>query len=641
MADDAGFAVALTLREQLLQDALQVAYGGGGFPHTLKSADFGGLPGSPPANLDVFLAPPSVACHQNNTMTVTFDLWGQLEVTISGVDETAQIHGHLAVDLEPAFTIVFVAVRQADGSTKQVPFLQMDAARTTLTVSPVSGWDFTVIAAPGFSAAADAYLRSADFVQRLQGAVGLAVAAGVVPMPSTQADFLGAMAAAVNPRGETSVRQGSILVGFNVDDPDNPIVGDADQLRDFAQDNQLAAVVNRRAVPILLQDVQTGLADGVAKAGAHLDGPLSITADLGRFRVSGSASDSEGSASFSFSIVPTLFAYRPGMVFTYLPKTRWVKQRSWPALGFTATDIQVDVDPSWWVGVGAVLLEFFNPMVIPALIATLENKSEETAADIQARAASAFDPAARVRRLPASGPGGAAVRIELAQFNITADGTYTGLKVTPEPLPGMLIGPVSIPADYRGAELNYTVRLPFTVALDDPKLRIRWTVIDPVSGDVLANDDGPAQGRDKIPFPFVADALLADASALLVTVRVYRTLGPTITDLFNDQITLEISGPLAPGTFTRWNYQDRNPQILFSKPLQQWVYNGEAEVKRHSRIHRTDAKHCAFYDKQSKWGPQAQTFDQLSFPIRDIALNRYQLCDYCFFGGPDKLRPRL
>jgi hypothetical protein len=641
MADDAGFAVALTLREQLLRDALAVAYGSGGFPHTLNSADFGGLPGSPPANLDVFLAPPSVACHQNNTMTVTFDLWGQLEVTINGVDEAAQIHGHLALDLVPAFGIVFVGVPQPDGSTKQVPFLQMDGARTTLTVSPLTGWDFAVIAAPGFSPAADVYLRSSDFVLRLQQAVGVAVAAGLVPMPSTQADFLGPMAAAVNKDGETRVRQGSILVGFNVNDPDHPIVGNADQLRDFAQDNQLAAVVNKQAVPILLQDVQTELADGVAKAGAHLDGPVTISADLGRFRVSGSASDSDGSASFSFSIVPTLFAYRPGKFFTYLPKARWVKQRSWPALGFTATDIQVDVDPSWWVGLGAGLLNLFNPMVIPALIATLENKSEETAAEIQARAASAFDPAARVRRLPASGPGGAVVRIELAQFNITADGTYTGLKVTPEPLPGMLIGPVSIPADYRGAELSYTLRMPFTVTLDDPQLRIRWTVIDPATGNVLANDDGPAQNRDKIPFPFVADALLAGATALLVTVRVYRTLGLTITDLFNDQITLEISGPLAPGTFTRWNYQDRNPQISFDKHQKDWVYNGEAEVKRHSRIHRTDAKHCAFFDKQSKWGGQAQTFDHLSFPIRDIALNRYQLCDYCFFDGPDKLRAAL
>jgi len=641
MADDAGFAVALTIREQLLRDALLVAYGGGGFPHTLKTAGFGGLPGTPPANLDVFLAPPSVACHQNNTMTVTLELWGQLEVTLDGVDEAAEIHGRLAVDLVPAFIIAMVGVRQANGSTKQVPFLQMDAARTTVTVSPVSGWDFSVIAAPGFSAEANTYLRSAAFVARLQQAVALAIGSGLVPMPATEADFLGKFASAVNPRADTRVRQGSILVGLNVDGPDNPIVGDADRLRDFAQDNQLAAVVNRNAVPILLQDVQTALADGVAKNGATLDGPVTITADLGRFRVAGSASNSEGSASFSFSIVPTLFAYRSGKVFTYVRKPRRVNSRSWPALGFTASDIDVDVDSSWWVDVGAGLLEFFNPMVIPALIATLENKSEAIAGEIQAKAANAFAPEARVRRVPAAGPGGATVRIELAQFNITTDGTYTGIKVTPEPLPGMLIGPVSIPADFRGAELSYSVRLPFGAGLDDPQLRIRWTVIDPLTGNVLANDDGPAQGREKIPFPFIAESLLPGGSALLVTVRVYRALGATITELLNDAITLEISGPLAPGTFIRWNYQVANPQIYFDVLRQDWVYTDDAQVKRHSRLHRTDAKHCQFYDKQSRYGGQAQQLDQLPFPVRDIALNRYQLCDYCFFGGPDKLRAAL
>ena len=641
MADEAGFAVALTIREQLLRDALRVAYGGGGFPHTLKTADFGGLPGSPPANLDVFLAPPSVACHQNNTMTVTLELWGQLEVTIGGVDEAAQIHGQLAVDLVPAFIIVLVDVRQADGSTKQVPFLKMDAARTTVAVSPVSGWDFNVIAAPGFSADANTYLRSAAFVERLPQAVGLAIGSGLVPMPSTEADFLGKLASAVTARAETCVRQGAILVGLNVDDPENPIVGDADRLRDFAQDNQLAAAMNKKAVPILLQDVQTALADGVSKNGATLDGPVTISADLGRFTVSGSASNSEGSASFSFSILPTLFAYRPGKNFTYVPKPRHVNQRSWPALGFTVSDINVDVDSSWWVDVGAGLLELFNPMVIPALIATLENKSESIAGEIQAQAADAFAPAARVRRVPAAGPGGATVRIELAQFNITADGTYTGIKVTPEPLPGMLIGPVSIPADYRGAELNYSLRLPFGTSLDDPQLRIRWAVIDPSTGNVLASDDGPAQGRDKIPFPFSPEALLPGSSALLVTVRVYRALGPTITDLLNDGITLEIGGPLAPGTFIRWSYQVANPQIFFDEQRQDWVYTKDAQVKRHSRLHRTDAKHCRFYDKQSRYGGQAETFDQLPFPVRDITLNRYQLCDYCFFGGPDKLRAAL
>ena len=58
-------------------------------------------------------------------------------------------------------------------------------------------------------------------------------------------------------------------------------------------------------------------------------------------------------------------------------------------------------------------------------------------------------------------------------------------------------------------------------------------------------------------------------------------------------------------------------------------------------LHRTDAKHCQFYDKQSRYGGQAQQLEQLPFPVRDIALNRYQLCDYCFFGGPDKLRAAL
>src|SRR5205085_5670404 len=127
---------------------------------------------------------------------VALELWGQLEATINGVDETAQIHGRLAVDLVPAFMIDFVDVRQPDGSTKQVPFLKMDTGATTATVSPVTGWDFTVIAAPGLSADANAYLRSAAFVERLQLAVGFAVGQGVVPMPSSEAGSLGAVASA-------------------------------------------------------------------------------------------------------------------------------------------------------------------------------------------------------------------------------------------------------------------------------------------------------------------------------------------------------------------------------------------------------------------------------------------------------------
>ena len=37
MADDAGFAVALTIREHLINDALLLAYAGTGFPRSLSA----------------------------------------------------------------------------------------------------------------------------------------------------------------------------------------------------------------------------------------------------------------------------------------------------------------------------------------------------------------------------------------------------------------------------------------------------------------------------------------------------------------------------------------------------------------------------------------------------------------------------
>jgi hypothetical protein len=64
MSDDAGFAVALTLRQQLLQNSLLIAYANGAFPRTLNTATLPGglLPGGPPdVGLDVFLGPPTIS----------------------------------------------------------------------------------------------------------------------------------------------------------------------------------------------------------------------------------------------------------------------------------------------------------------------------------------------------------------------------------------------------------------------------------------------------------------------------------------------------------------------------------------------------------------------------------------------------
>ena len=635
MADDAGFAVAITIREHLLNDALRVAYAGSGFPRTLATAALGGLPGGPPdSNLDVFLGPPAVACHANNTLTITLEMWGQLTVTMNGVDEAAEIDGRLAVDITPAFGIV--SITSPDGT--KTNHLEMDPSGSTVSVSPATGWDFTVISQTGFTPDADGYLRSVAFVGRLQEAIRLAISAGLVSLPSIDVSFLGSIANAVDMKAESRIRQGVILIGLNVDsDPDNPIIGNIDALVDFAQDNGIAAVTSAQAVPVLLRDVQAKLVEGASKQGATLHVPVSIVPDSGRFLISGSASNSDGTANFSFSIIPTLFAFRPGKVFTYMPRPLHVNRRSWPALGFTAADVYVDVDPAGWVVVLTELLSNINPLIPQIVQSMIDSIASEFKAEV--RNANLFTPIPRVQRLPPSGPGGASVRIELAQYEITPDGTYAGIKVTPEPLPGVLIGPVSIPADLRSSKLGYSVRMPLGVAADDPQLRIRWTVIDPGSGTVLQSDDGFAAGREA--FAFAPDALLPGTSHLRVAVRVYRALGPSIIDFLNDGISLTITGPLAPGTFVRWRYEVKNMQVQFDGQANDWVYTGDLVVKRHSRLHRTDARHCSFFDAQSRYTGEVDVLDELPFPVEDIELNRYQLCDYCFFGGPAGLRAAL
>jgi hypothetical protein len=79
MADDAGFAVAVTLRERLLNDAVLIAYSGDAFPRSLAHD----LPDGPPnASIDVFLAPPRVACKANDTLLLDISMWGSLLWTL-------------------------------------------------------------------------------------------------------------------------------------------------------------------------------------------------------------------------------------------------------------------------------------------------------------------------------------------------------------------------------------------------------------------------------------------------------------------------------------------------------------------------------------------------------------------------------
>lgn len=618
MAADGGFAVAITIRERLLNDALLVAYAGDGFPRAL-AVD---LPDAPPtASIDVFLAPPEIKCKASNALTITIQMWGALTVAGNGGAETRNVTAHLTLRIQPSFVVA--------GSDLVLEFDNVDEDVIA------TEWDFTVISGSGFPFDADSYLRSNSFIDRLQKAIRLAIAFRQVELPTIDIGFLGPVLTAVNNMtAHSRVVDGALLLGLNIESDDVTTVGDVDGLADFARDNDVAAVTSALAVPILLQRVKSQVSDEVAKNGATLEA-LKISAEAGRFHVEGRASKSTGTAKFSFNLIPKMFASKPGKFFTYLDKAVRVYARVWPALEFTASDIEVDVDPATWVVIVTAIGAIAN-IVVPLIVADLISS---TAAQFEGAIATADTgaPVPRVRHLKPATPGGVTVRVAIEEYEITTVGTYIGITVRPQALPGMLIGVTSIPNDLRASRLRYVVRLPLGVQSNDPALRIRWTIIDQ-SGTVLVSEDDVALGRTT--FDFVPQNVGPGLSELGVGVRVYRALGAQISDFVNDGVKLNVRGPLPPGAYVRWYYDVKNPQVRYDDENQTWAYTGEVVVKRHSNWHRTD-RPCANVSKHSRFTYKTEILDSLPFAVADIAAHRAELCDYCFYGSPTGRRPSL
>lgn len=400
MSVGAGFAVALTLRQQLLQNALLIAYANNKFPRTLNTASLPGglLPGGPPdAGLNVFLGPPTITSNTGNTLTLALEMWGQISLTMTTVREVAQIDARLTITIVPAFVV--------SGT-------HLELSLTTDNVT-VTQWTFTVIPPSSLSTAANAYLDSAAFIARLQTTIQDAIAIGIITLPKIDISFLGSLVTAVNMTAASRARQGAVLIGLNIQSPDLTLIGVVDQLADFAGSNDLAAFINAQAIPLLLQDVQNEIITQVAKNGATLQGKVSIGSGAGKFLIAGKASRTGGSANFSFSAVPMLFAYEPGAYFQYLKKPFGVKPRSWAALGFEIADVNVDIDPSSWVYVVTAVFTVLN-IGVPFFVADFINGiAAQLTFAIQS--APTITPVPRVQHLPPSAPGGPVTRVELSR----------------------------------------------------------------------------------------------------------------------------------------------------------------------------------------------------------------------------------
>jgi hypothetical protein len=630
MGNDAGFAAAVTIRQQVLHDKLTATYANGQFPSTLEFE----LPGGPPdASVSFFLGEPDIACEgTTNLLVVTVPVWGGVTVTETE-PVTVQVKGLIEVTIIPDFQLV-----TATDPTTQ--FAQLNP----LTTVAVRRWTATVTSAnPPLDVAE--YVTGDMFRMRLQMAVILAVQFGGISLPQIPVDYLNGIPAFVSEIQSVAV-DGALLLGFAVgnNSPTGPLPGDVAALTDFAGGFDLVAFVNPLAARLFFSDVQDSLVSAGASQGATLDiDALNITLADGHAHVTGQLDATGATLNFSFDVIPHMATFTgPGAAWQAYTLEHWVdahrhayvNARSWPALWFTTANAQSDVDASWWVDLVDVVTAGLALLYFLPKFSNAEGSFENQVDDHPPTA-----PYPRVQHTSAP-PGGIILRTALDSFDLSTDGISVGVHISAKPTTIAVMGPAIVPSSYAAEPLHYTLRLPSGALWSDPTLRVAWTLTDAVTGAVLASQDDqvadPSPGFEFQPSSFASN------SEFDIHGRLYRLFVAGAVDVGAAMTSLRLRGVLAPGAYVRWRAQSVKPDVTFDTTSGQWKYGGDVHVQRQSKWHRTDAP-CQAASKGVDYAGryQPQYADALPFPLGKLDQFRPILCDYCFFGGPTGTNARL
>ena len=628
MPDHAGFSAAVTMRAAVLADAMLSAYAAGSFPSSLPLT----VDGPPVVDLShTFLGPPQVQCLDGD-LRLTLPVWGPLSV--AGLNPDRVVSGAIDIDIQPQFQVDY-----DDNAVPKVNQLNLDP----LSELSVSRLEFTVVDGNPFPPDVQAYLSGAGFRDAVQTRLRFAVTFGLVSLPSVDISFLGDLPAAIDRRGaRTKVVPGAVLVGLNLQQDGVVLTGDLDHLSDFAGDHDIAAVTHPAALTFSLPSVKALIVAKVQAAGATLTS-FSVSAEPGRLRVRAEAQEgSVATLSLSFAAVPVMSHTEPGFFLQFADPQVLVRNKTWPALEFAVEDPNVDIDKSWWVdlleALGALVMGVLGVGGLAVLFIelTISGLADEYSAQIGAEPNRSQG--ARVQRR-AIGDTGAVLRIELSDYAIDpAEGTLVGIRLSLRPAPVRLAGPTTIPSDYADQSLSYRLGLPLGVRVDDPQLRLRWSVADATTGAVLATDDGAAAGR--LVHTVVPADVAPGRTALTVRAELYRDLGPASTILADESVPLSVRGPLPSAAYVRWRYGVVSPQLQFRPSANSWTYSGNLQHNRRSAIHRTDQP-CTFADRRSRYTFDVENLGALPFAVHLLEDHRAELCDYCFYGGPAGVLARL
>jgi hypothetical protein len=627
MSGHAGFAAALAIREATLNELIRALHHGDQLPHALA----GGFAGT---SADFFLERPTLACsaESDNRLILTLTAHGPLTVTDFGGDVSTR-------------TVLFRARVLAP------PRLTLDSGSLTFNVdglAAVLDWlDIIPVAGGPYPAPAQAIIDSDLFRNGVETLIQQQLNALEQLAPPLSLSFLGDIAAAEGNTVTAVLLDDVIVIGIDVNDAEGITTnGDASELTDITDGNDIAMWSNPVALPVLMATVREKIDDAVSDADATLT-ELSFSLIEGAFHIAGHADKgADGSVDFTLDAVPHLI--RPGHHEEWDEEYGGHFEIDTPAreeLWFESTNVNVDVNRPWWAyllsvlgalftaGLGTLIVELFVDMVRNNVGGGIVGGGGDTVA-------------ARVQQFTFAGMTEPTFRLKIESYECHEEGVFAGMTLRPQIRAARVNGPSSVAVEQvRGTTIAYVVTLPFDAHPEDPMLLVRWTVRRTDTNAIVRAVD--LQAEEALTFDLTGERALLAAPEFRIACRVYHTLGPLATTLFSTTVALRITDVLDRShPFVRWRHVVNTPVVRVERDGSHTEL-GFSLADRCSSIHRTDvpgrcrmaSRYSSKVSRTNDRTPSLEYLDALPFPHDQIVARRGALCDYCFFGGPDKSAP--
>ncbi len=439
------------------------------------------------------------------------------------------------------------------------------------------------------------------------------------------------------------VLDGAIAVGIDLLAPGIATTGNVNAIESMLGKSSIAIWAHPGLVPLLATFTKTAIQARMDETGEGVtvdDLSLAIKQDF--YLVEGHATKDGAGGDFTLHARPTLG--KPDEVEhfddEFGTQHTQIVEHGHDDVWIDAFHFELDPDIPWWAYLVGVVVPTFAPVIgiiVGSLVATATAKATAalTATEDETQLSS-------VQQITLPGTTAPLVSFTITMIKIDGDGlrVRTTMAIA-DGQESRLTGPTSIDAAELGAAaLVYSIDVAAHLFHpSDPLARISWQVRRIDTNDVVRSVDRPAAEAVARRLNLQPLEDLAEGKEFSISCVLYRQLGSQNEVLASRTLRLQMSDRLdRDHPYVHWVHD------VFC-PIKQKVPGGQTKVTgywnetRRSAIHRTDLAHrCRFAARYSN-DADPNYLDALPFPQDELVANRARLCDYCFFGGPDKSIP--